>query len=105
MIGFSRATFQSVPKKPIGPTADIIAELAGESVANIRTVSGMTVTNNKGYPIWVEIEQESNKVPVSATVQPGATVFIPIVPIQTYWNATRRIPDWDGLNIRWKEPA
>lgn len=105
MIGFSRASFLPVPRKPMGPTAGIIAELGGDSVGNNRTVNTITITNNKAFPIGFSIEQESNKVPVSVTIQPGQTTMLRISPLATYWNTAGPFPRWDGLNIRWKEPA
>ena len=105
MIGFSRTQFLPVPKGIIGPNSGIAAELGGESVGDTRTVNLVTITNNKAYAVGFEIEQESNKAPVSATIQPGETVLIQLSPIVTYWRDTSPTPGWNGLNIRWKEPA
>lgn len=105
MIGFSRSNFRAVSKLMLGYADDLFAQLSGETLGDTRTVDSVAVTNSKAVAVWIEVEQESDKQPVSMTIQPGQTALLPLPQIQTYWNATRRIPGWDGLNVRWLEPA
>ena len=74
--------------------------------AETRVLTGLEVTNNGTVAVCVEVEEEATHTAFSATIQPGETKSIPVEPLTQYWNGVRPIvPGWDGLNIRWKEPA
>jgi hypothetical protein len=115
MIGMSGLNSVSgVPSRNAGPTDlhSAALTLAGEQPVGVpgeaRAVLSLVVTNGGASPVWVQAESESTKESVSLTVQPGQTGVASdlSLAIQAYWNgAARPAPRWDGVNLRWKEPA
>lgn len=98
-------TVQEVPSFDCGGNADVVSNIEGTVTDETRTCTAINVTNNRPYAIWVEVEQESNKQPVSMTIQPGNTEQLSLSSLTATWKTDCPAPRWDGLNIRWKEPA
>lgn len=102
-----------MPERQVAPKSDLDAKLAfdgalesGSAKNETRTITGLTVTNNAKVPVAVEIEEEASKQVFAGVIRPGNTAEIPTKPLTQYWNTeVRPRPRWDGLNIRWKEPA
>ena len=112
MIGLSRATFQlPAPDRAVAPRAGFTARVTFSGRrrpfvnGEVKTITGLVVTNNSPISAWVEIENEATKQSFSAMIPAGQTVVVQTTALATYWNAQKRIPGWDGINIRWREPA
>lgn len=113
MIGLGWTSFASGnPFRSLGPkegqTAELLlsGEAAEGAAGETRTVLGMAVSNGGPVPVWVQVESEATGQQFAATVQPGQTVTIPGGIVEAYWNPDARPqPRWDGVNVRWKEPA
>lgn len=98
--------------RPVGPTRLVGASLiysgdldAGTSQGDTRTLEGLTVTNNGTVAVGVEIESDETQESFSATVQPGATLNLAGLSLNQSWNEDRPTRAWDGLSIRFREPA
>jgi hypothetical protein len=116
MIGLSRASFvTSRPERSIASAPGVVAAMTftgrlnfGATHGETRVVTSLTVTNAADVARRVEVESEATKEKFSAVVQPGETVVVSVLPLEIYWNTVGPVGfagRWDGLNVRWKEPA
>jgi hypothetical protein len=113
MLGLSATSFAAgVPDRPVAPFTGLTASLTfggetpvGSAHGDTRTVTGLRAANAAAVARWVEVEQESSGQKFSALIPAGQTVVVQTLPLETYWNTAGPFPMWDGLNIRWKDPA
>ena len=79
----------------------------GQSQGQTRVITGLSVTNHGAVAVNVSVEEEADHDNnFSATVQPGQTLAVTVLPIVQTWNTTGIegfAGRWAGLNIRFGE--
>lgn len=98
-------------ERSIAQKSDVSATLDFDGVGVVgtrdetRTITGLVVENLGKRPLGIEIEEEATKSSFAAVIQPGETKVVLTRTFVQYWNTDTPTPRWDGLNIRWMEPA
>lgn len=112
MIGHAFASFASgIPEDRTGAAAfgdaAAVLLLSGEAgtgtvAGETRLVHGLQVTNSAGHARNVEVEAGGTSVTLTVAAGQTLTLAVPLLPVA--WRTSPRA-FWDGLNIRWKDPA
>lgn len=79
----------------------------GATKDETRTLTGLTVTNNTAVSQGVEVTEDATGRIFEATIAPGETKEVTVRAFEQYWNPDAKLagPRWEGVTIRWKEPA